>query len=471
MRRWPALLATGCVLIAFWSWRITDRPVVDDAAQNLWMTLNLERAGVVSLSEAAPLVPSMQREPLPAAVGALAVRLEDALRGRGQPAEYFGGERARWLKYQNFLWLALLSAGVLAFARLLGLGFWGSLACVLASNALLLNEEYGFYMLDSLLTESAAAAFLTWGSVLLARGAGADRRALIVAAGLCFGALTLVKAAFLYVTVGLVLALPCLALLLRLPARGAGIQAVLLGVSAAVVVLPWMMRNELTIGYFGIAGRGGEAVWTRAVLDQMTPDEYKGTFYAWAPYPFGGLARRILGYSKADLELGGRLQRINDGVSSFVSQDAAAEDAGRPEETLTYYRRSRAQRVILVNALTAAGHPQPWMAADRELMRRGERMIAQRPWSHLALSLPMLWRGGYFAFPPLAVAFVYALRRRRYELALAVLPSLALVLFYAVGSPFEPRYAMPGYPLVVGLLIATVVRRIWPNRPNSLANT
>jgi hypothetical protein len=464
-----ALLATMLALCAFWSWRITDRPVVDDAAQNLWTTLNLERAGTFSLSESAPLEPSMQREPLPAVVGALALRVEDALLGRAQPAEYFTGKRARWLKYQNFLWLALLSGGVFALARLLRLPFWGALVCVWTSNLLLLNGEYGFYNLDSLLTESAAAALLTWGSVLLARGVEAQRRVPFLLAGVCLGALTLVKAAFLYVTVGLALALPCLAALLRRPWRAAAgqaaIQAAVFGVVAAAMVLPWMLRNEQVIGYFGIAGRGGEAVWTRAVLDQMTADEYKGTFYAWAPYPFGGLARRVLGYSKADLELGGRLQRINDGSSSFAPRDVAAEDAGHPQDTYTYYRRSRAERVILVNAYTAAGDAQPWMVADRELMHRGLQVIEQRPWSHLALSVPMMWRAGYIAFLPLALAFLYAFRRRREALLWGVLPSLAVVVFYAVASPFEPRYAMPAYPLVLTLIVAVLIHRLRQGKP------
>jgi 4-amino-4-deoxy-L-arabinose transferase-like glycosyltransferase len=452
VKRWLALCVMGVALCAFWSWRITDQPVMDDAAQNLWTMLNLERHGTFSLSEAVPVVPTMQREPLPAVVGALALRIEDALIGQAPAAEYFSGTRARALKYQNVLWLTVLSAGVFASACVMGLPFWGAVACVLLSNLLLLDSEYRFYMLDSILTESAAAAFLIWGSVLLALGRSARRDVLIVAAGLCFGALTLVKAAFLYVTVGLVVVLPTLALLTRQPVRKAAVQAALLALAAAVIVLPWMLRNERLIGYFGVAGRGGEAVWTRAVLDGMTSDEYRGTFYAWAPYPFGGLARRMLGYSKSDLELGGRLQRINDGPSHFALQDVAAEDAGRPHATFTYYRRSRAERVILVRNYAAAGNPQPWMAADRQLMQRGEHAILERPWSHLALSLPMMWRGGYIAFPPLAIAFLLSFRRRREALLWVVLPSLAVVLFYALASPFEPRYAMPAYPLVVVVL-------------------
>ena len=43
-------------------------------------------------------------------------------------------------------------------------------------------------------------------------------------------------------------------------------------------------------------------------------------------------------------------------------------------------------------------------------------------------------------------------------LALLVLPSLAVVLFYALLVSFETRYAMPAYAIVVCLLVALAVR-------------
>jgi hypothetical protein len=60
--------------MGFWSRFITEGPIVSDAAENLRLTLNLERNGVLSMSTTAPVQPSMYREPLPAFFGQFAVR-------------------------------------------------------------------------------------------------------------------------------------------------------------------------------------------------------------------------------------------------------------------------------------------------------------------------------------------------------------------------------------------------------------
>lgn len=457
-RQWIVLCAVALALLVFWSTRINDDTIYADAGQNLWMALNLERVGMISLSETAPYKPTMIREPLPIFVGALAVRAVDSVLGPAPPSEYFYGKRAELLKYQNIFWLSLLSATLFVIGRRLGLAFPPALLCVLLGNLLLLNSWYGLCNLNSLLTESAAAALLTLASLMLAAGVGSGRLKLVALAGICFGLSALVKASFLYVTIGLGLALPVLALLLKMSLRSAAAQAAVLVGVTVLVVLPWMFRNEQSVGYFEIAGRAGEALHDRSVMDLMTRDEYLGSFYAWAPYPFGGVIRRVLGYSKADMNEGGRLQRLNESSgSSFARRDEAAELAGRPQDTLTYFRFGRAQRVILVNQFAAAGNPQPDMAADHELKKSSMAVILQHPLRHAALSLALLWRGGNFGFLPLAVAFVHALRRRQKELALIVLPSLALVLFYTLTVSFETRYAMPTYPIVMCLLVALVV--------------
>ena len=134
--QWGILAITAALLIAFWTSRITDGPIVLDAAENLQLTLNLERHGIISMSETAPILPSMFREPAPVFFGMLAVRAEDAVLGHADTAEYYHGERARWLKYQNIPWMALLSATVFRLGQELGLAFLPTLICVLLSNLL-----------------------------------------------------------------------------------------------------------------------------------------------------------------------------------------------------------------------------------------------------------------------------------------------------------------------------------------------
>lgn len=87
--QWSILAVTALVLIVFWSSRITDSPITWDAAENLRLTLNLERSGVISLSTTVPLQPSMYREPLPLFYGQFAVRAVDQALGRADDAEYY----------------------------------------------------------------------------------------------------------------------------------------------------------------------------------------------------------------------------------------------------------------------------------------------------------------------------------------------------------------------------------------------
>ncbi len=54
---------------------------------------------------------------------------------------------------------------------------------------------------------------------------------------------------------------------------------------------------------------------------------------------------KLLGFNEDDLKLGGRLQRLNRSRrSDFHKENMAAEDAGRPEDTFTYYSEARAER-------------------------------------------------------------------------------------------------------------------------------
>src|SRR5690606_711960 len=121
--------------------------------------------------------------------------------------------------------------------------------------------------------------------------------------------------------------------------------AVLAGAFSAIV-LPWMMRNYVTLGQFQLAERGGVVLLVRAVKDGMTAEEAKGTLYVWSPRRFQPAIGRLLGFSSSDLLRGGRLQRLNRTTQSdFYADDLAAEAAGMPEKAISYYRSARAERV------------------------------------------------------------------------------------------------------------------------------
>jgi hypothetical protein len=463
--------AVALALVIFWTSLVTGQVQESDAAENLRAAINLERTGVISDSEAAPFPPSMEREPLPALVGAVAVRIVDGLLGEAvDPSAYFSGERVKLLKYQNMFWLLILSGSVFAAARMLALNFYGSLLCVVLSNLLLLNSEARLYMLDSLYTEAPAAALLTLGSLLLSAGVTQSKLVLTGLAGLLFALLTLVKAAFLYITIGVAAAVVVLPLLQQRSVMVAMQHSSVLCAAFAMVLAPWIFRNYTTFGTLSIAGRGGETLYTRGVMDQMmTMDEYIGGYYYWAPYPLNGALRRILGYSRSDTyRVGGRLQHLNNSPGSeFAAEDFAAREAGEPQNTFTYYFQCSAEHVRLTREMKARGDADPVVSSDRLLMARGFTLMFAHPWKHAALTPLLLWRSAFFTFPALAAAFAWSLRRRKLQLALLTLPALGMVSFYALFSFFTPRYSLPAAPLALcaaAALCVTLLGRLRPSR-------
>jgi hypothetical protein len=459
--QWTAVIVAGLVLVTMWTLRATGSPVMWDAGENLIMMLNAERHHVMSLHNDPPYAPTMYREPLPVLQGQFSVRAVDAWLGQGDQAFYFRGDRARLLKLlQNLPWMALLSFVTYAFCRELGLSFWLSLASVLLLNAVALRGDAGDFLVDSLYSESAASALLSLGSLLLLTGI--RRRALgrIAAAGVAFGLLMLVKAVYFYLMLWMLCAMPLVALLTRESLAMAARQAVVLAGVALLVASPWMLRNYRDFGYLAISLRGGEALYDRAVTNEMTLDEYAGAYYFYAPYPINGALRRLFGFSNSDVDEGGRLQRINEGISSqFYYRDYFAELNGRPEDAVTYMHRAGAERVRLRNQLTASGDPYPVVTADLTLRDRALSMLLRHPLRDLALVPMYLWQGAFFAFPILLFALIDSVRRRQFDLSVTILPAIGSLLFYATFAHLEFRYTLPTYSLVVCMLVALAAAR------------
>jgi hypothetical protein len=459
--QWMTLAASGILLALCWTTRATDSPVMWDAGDNLIMMLNLERHDVISLSNEAPYTPTMYREPLPILLGQFAIAAVDQALGPTDREYYFRGERARLLKLiLNLPWLALLGIVTFALARELGLSFIPSLACVLALNCILFRGYLGYFMMDSLYSEASASALLSLGSLLLLVGIRRSSIGRIALAGVTFGLLLLVKAVYLYLVLSMVIATPIVAMLVRGPVVMGLRWAIVLSAAALLVASPWMFRNYRDFGYFAVSLRGGEALYDRAVTNQMNFDEYVGSYYFFAPYPINGALRRFLGYSNQDTDEGGRLQRLNEGSGSkFFLRDYFAELDGKPQDAITYMHRAGAERIRLRNQLQAAGDPYPLVTADRTLRQRALSMILHHPLRDVALIPMYLWQGAFFAFPILFFALIDSIRQRKFDVSVAMLPAIGSLLFYATFAHLETRYAMPTYPLAVCMLVALVASR------------
>jgi hypothetical protein len=104
--------------------------------------------------------------------------------------------------------------------------------------------------------------------------------------------------------------------------------------------------------------------------------------------------------------------------------------------------------------LAAEGDPRAGTTADINLTHRALNMAMKQVPQHLTVTIPMLWRGAFIAFPIFLVALVYASVRRRDDLGIFILPGLGTILFYALLTPSEPRYGAVALPLAIVSLLA-----------------
>lgn len=464
-------IAVGVIIVMclFSCLLLSGRPVVKDASETLVMALNLQRHGVMSSDVAPPYRPSMMREPLPVLVGAAAISVVDAVAGEASPRAYFSGERVRYLKLQNLFWLAVLMAAAAMAVRHFDNNIaWeiAAMLCVALPFTFLVPRALATSIgVDSLYTDLDGAALLTAASTALAIGFQRRNLRVLLLAGLLFGSAILTKAATLYVFPGVLAAVAVLAW------RGSGwslrqAAATELALLAPVVLLAcgWMTRNYLDTGYFQLAERGGPIVLYRGMLDGMTREQYAGSFFAWAAWPLQPIVGRLTGFNDADLKVGGRLQELQMWLpGTDAVRDQRTEDEARPEDALTWYRQSRAVYEAAERQLAASGDRYPAGGADALTRREGERLILERPFMNAALVLPLIWRSAMVTLPLLIIALLYALRQRRPDLALLVLPAFGMVLFYALLTHYAPRYTWVPRPLAtVGIIL--VAAHFWTRR-------
>jgi len=467
-------ILAGIFLFNLWFSNISGSQIKGDASKNLRIAFNLKRNGVISEDYEPPYQPTMYREPVSVLVMAMAIGIVDSVVGPAERVMYFSGDRAKYLKYQNIAWLTLLSFSAFWAIKIFTSSYFVALLGAVLVNLKLPGIGSGPIQLgiDSLLTELPAAAVLMLSSTLLAIGVHRRKTFWFALAGLLFGLLALIKAAFLYIFVGIVLVASARAIYARYKSRtwNDTIQVSVLCLIFGIVVLPWMLRNYSALETFAISDRGGGVLNIRATLNEMTAEEFRGAFYHWAPgrlQPIMGLA---LGFSPIDLERGGRLQRLNRaGTSSFAEDDLEAERARRPEKAISYYRKARADAAKHRMEFEAQGYPYPRKEAASVLQDRALRSILKHPGKHLAMTLMVMWRGAPIAFPVLLTAFIVALTTKRESLAFFMLPAFGMALFYALLTHFIPRYSVSIGPISVSsiVILGYLAVQSWRNQSST----
>lgn len=456
--KWFLFAAAGIAICATAASLITGSAVQKDAAQNVRMGVNLEHQGVVSDEPDAPYRPSMYREPLPILVDAVGIAYTDRILGAGGFGAYLDGERVRLIKLQNVFWILLLWLSVFVATHTFTKSFYLAMGAGIVAVAPFLSGTK-VEGVNNLYTELPGAALLCTAAFALVVAVTDGKPWKFALAGGCFGCLVLTKASFLYVWVGVFLLLAAMYLRRRDERPKHFLQLVVLAATFLAIVLPWIGRNAHTFGEAQISERGGLAIYTRALMNEMSPTQYRGTFYIWARPQIQSFVGSILGFTAADLGLGGRLQRLNtDAGSRSYDSDLAAELAGRPQDAITFYRRARAERERLEMIFQREGMRDPDVASDRALAVKGMAMVKSAPFRDLALAVPLLWRSALLVFPIVLLGLGYALWTQSERLLLYAFPGFAYLCFYALITPFEPRPAVIARALAIVAVLPVIQR-------------
>lgn len=440
------------------NFKLTDKPNSADARQNLEGAYNLAYHGIISRKTVDEgLEPSNYREPLPIAFLAAHIALHPAL-SSGLTAETINDPPAViYVKQHNLFWAFLCMLGV-AFATAAAVRprVFGLVAVPIAVILTYMIFLRRGSIIDRMMTELQAATLLAWFSFTLTRALKTGKTSWFIATGVLLGSLALTKAYFLYAAYGLILSLVVVYLWNSSPwTRRRAIGNIgLIAVFLAVVTAPWATRNFIQLGSFEIAERGGAVLMIRAYKNEMNNVEFLGAFYHYAPSSLKPGLGYLLGYSRVDLEEGGRLQRLNRHNSTFSERDAAAEKAGRPQDAITFYRSARAERVRLRRYYEEQGAENASNLADRELSDRALHMIADNPVGHLKATVVYLWRGTELLALPIFILAVIGLFKRDPILIGTCLLPAGTILFLALSTHFLPRYAAPMLPSMVIIYIA-----------------
>jgi hypothetical protein len=468
---------TILAMLALGATQITEAGSQKDALVNLRLAHNLASHGVFSTAERAPFSASNAREPVPNLVTAGHLKLLTLAGQAPSYQELVAGPGARAVKGANLYWAAL---GLVATALLCQV-LTGRVLLVVIATVLV---GYFFFavpmFVDTLYTELQASVMLLWSSLFLVLAVRTSRRRWFLAAGLCFGLLSLTKAIFFYVCLLIIGALLLHALWdagrrrRRQPLAAAAL--LLLGFTGAV--LPWMIRNQLQLGTVQLTQRGGRVLYARAIKNGMTTSEVPGALHFWGPSFYQHGSRLLgLGATPADFQAGGRYQRINRYGSDFQQADLQAAMAGRPQDVISYHRKVGAEVNRLIFVAAAQGVPDANRKAEKQVGEKAKRMILSDPGRHLMMTPLFLWRGlwswpnegvnfkassiyvlakdllALLSYGALVVLFLLGVIRRNGSfLALTLLP-VGMLLAYGLLSHNIPRYSAPAIPLMILSLV------------------
>lgn len=422
---WSALLVAAIIIVVQMAAK-PPRPIYADELQYLTVSRNLAIHGVYSdqtVSDRKPL-PSAFFTPVAPMLYGFLLKIDPALQDT-IACQFANPQNPRahcQIRY------SLLTRGVMAVFAVIGLwgswllarglglsalGRWTALAVVAASGA-------HAYFAAHFLTESPLLAIFPFFFILLLRAtdpASEHSRRSLLTLGIVMGLLALTRPSNVYQAYAVILAIP----LLRhyrgaAPVGRYGLGALLLTtVGYAITVLPWLLRNEISLGKFAMTvGYDINTLAQRMIYNQMSWGEWARAWIYWLPDFGDSLAIKLFG---------------NAAVSKLSLLDPAGyHGAGNPPFPPQYLTQ-----------------PDGSPATLGYLM--GAHLVPDLP-KHLAVTLVMawqgLWAGKYITFVAMLLAPFALWRMAAAGLLRAFLvvtaPVLLMVGFYAFVSVSIPRY-------------------------------
>ena len=216
------------------------------------------------------------------------------------------------------------------------------------------------------------------------------------------------------------------------------------------VIFPWMLRNKFYFNDFSIAERGGTILLLRAVKNQMTDEEFKGGFYAWAPDPVKNyIFEPLTNYSRADLMDGGTLRRF----SRNLPEDREFFKRGEIDSIQNFFMRT----LLVIVPKLSDNADSLGVKLDVYLKDYSIGMILSDFPNHLEKSVLFFWRGIWFyegrslilnslifvVFLSFWISIVLGWIRLDKELIIISLLPILYLFFHIFLTHNLPRYSYP----------------------------
>lgn len=275
-------------------------------------------------------------------------------------------------------------------------------------------------------------------SLLLFRAINLKKLWHFIAIGTVLGFIVLTKAIFMYFIVIVWGLFIFLFIMKQLNKRQLIIALLAISLPYTVIVGSWMTRNYIHFDVAYITGRAGSVMAIRNEYDKMNATEYFGAFYYWTPDRF--VMRKMF-------EKHGNSALASDGALGMLNRD----------NRKGYYKTAK--------SIGEGSAKNAQRQKNKYLMN-----FIKHPFKHLAVTLPIGWRGifhsnGFVINAPFylyfqctllvsltyAVSFVLlillALRKKRWDIVAITLPVLYLYAINSLLTHNIPRYNLPSLGL------------------------